>query len=264
MLCSMGCRSLTACCASFLLSMSLAAAEEGVAAAAAQATAPTSEQHRLFDVMFTGADRLSEMTYLLDPLHRAETFLTTDERVASSRSSWLTEYCCQALLTLLRQYSPKTDAYNERLKEGDLRQRVLICRIGGSTDFSLAAGDTDRVGDYVVVRESPHSTISDDRKQYKDADVLHIYLLADRAYEDGDLPPDFIPQLVHDVGGYLFANVEYFVATDASGNVSKADKKSVKAAGRSFMDIIVGSITRNSPPILLKNEYGFRKLAEDD
>ena len=74
-----------------------------------------------------------------------------------------------------------------------------------------------------------------------------------------------MPALVHDLGGYLFANVEYFSNSDPDKDIEKADPDDVKAASAALMATIVEAAEGKKAPRVVSRDLAFYKaLAEKD
>ena len=179
---------------------------------------------------------------------------------------------CPPLMALLQRYSPRTERYTEREAKKDLRQRILICDVSSSMEFADRAGAA-RAGELAIVREEPHSSFSGRKVKGTDLDIVRVSLLADRIVRNGDFLPGYFPQLLHDVGGFLWANSDYFLNSDPDMTVELADKKEVEQAGREIMITITDLMRRRSEErngharvekVLWDNQEYFEKLAMED
>ena len=211
---------------------------------------------RVFDVMFKDfADKHPFMPHSeWQDLFAGGVFLTNDWNVATKRAIDAGGIC-QSLLVLLRRYSPRSDRFDERLGKKEIRQRTLLC---ASTSAARAKkGSYDEVGDFVVVKEQrpAHFDEGPHKVQGSNLDAVWVYILIEPLYKDGELPRDIAQKITRDVGGYLFANADYFVNVDEEHPVDKADKKAVKEATQKYMSGIWDHMQA-----MLKLEHGWDRI----
>jgi hypothetical protein len=229
---------------------------------------------RLYDLMFGNEDRPAFPGGTERHLEQlAQTVPSSSDAPGSAESRVIQlSAVCRPLMTLLQRYSPNSDRYSKQVANKDLRQRTLICDVSSSMEFADRAGAT-RVGDLAIVREEPHSSFSGSKVKGSDLDILRVSLLADRILRSGDFPPGYFPQLLHDVGGFLWANSDYFLNADPDTDVEMADKKEIEQAGREIMITITELMRRRSDEpngharvekVLWDNQEYFEKLAKKD
>lgn len=191
---------------------------------------------RVFDVMFKNfADKHTFMPYSeYTDMFAGGVFLTNDKNIASKRAIDA-HSICKDLLVLLQRYSPRSDRFKERLGKKEIRQRTLLC--ASTNEARAKKGSYDEVGDFVVVKEQrpAHFDEGPHKVQGSNLDAIWVYILIEPLYKDGELPKDITQNITRDVGGYLFANADYFVNADEEHPVDKADKKAVKEATRKYM-----------------------------
>ena len=129
------------------------------------------------------------------------------------------------------------------------------------------------MGDYALVREEPHGSFSGTKVKGTDLDILRISFLADSILRTGDFPAGYFPQLLFDVGGFLWANADYFLNPDPDTVIELADEKDVERAGREIMITITDLMDRRAEEpngharverVLWDNREYFENLAKED
>ena len=86
-----------------------------------------------------------------------------------------------------------------------------------------------------------------------------------RICKSGDAPQDYVPHLVHDLGGYLLANVDYFVNTNPDADVKKADDDTIEETAHSLMVSIDDSIKADEAlPAIMRLRPYFEAWAKKD
>ena len=249
---------------------------QGTQAGTADPRQVEDRSRRLYDLMFASSDTPSfpgGSEEHLTALARSTATLSSDPESGRRRVNQLSSVC-RPLMTLLQRYSPRTDRFAEREAKRELRQRVLICDLTSSMEFADRAGAT-RVGDYAIVREEPHSSFSGIKVKGTDLDILRVSLLADRLLLKEDLRPGyvFVPQLLYDVGGFLWANADYFLNPDPDAGIELAEGKDVEQAGREIMITITELMRQRAEEpngharvekVLWDNRENFEKLAKED
>jgi hypothetical protein len=215
----------------------------------------------LYDVMFSSDDRVIDVTpdeWKQPPGQQHGPY----DIEAGHRGTEAGDLCSRAM-RIVRKLSPRDSRQGARGLDGRLRQRVLVWQLADSTNPRLRTGEYDEVGDFALVREEPHSSLRGQHNTGTDLDILMVYCFVDRGYKLGTLQQDMEPQLVHDIGSYLYANVDYFVDPTEPSAVKKADKKAVKEMSKALMAALLDDIrTKKAPSLVMAKRDLYEEFAK--
>lgn len=219
----------------------------------------------LFDRLFSDADNEVLQWDNFKRTFDSGGFMTTEFRVASVRNAQAGRACAEAFVVLQRTApgSVPPEIAAPTASPAASRKRVLVCQLSNSTDVSIRSGECDRVGQYMLVREEPHTSFKGNRTNGNDVDVLRVYLFLDELYRNGDLPKEIVPTLVYDLGGHLFANVEYFSNPNPENDVEKAEDADVQTASAALMATIIEAADGKKVPRVVTRDLAFYKALAD-